>query len=267
MDADDRTFIGADAALASVQFFPLGKALPEGGPDAADDAEPPWIFEGIASDESQDVDGDEILRRSLDLSYAASRGFVNWDHSPEPEHQIGYLQKAELIQPGRVKAYEDRLGAELSKSASVFVRGELYKYVAKSQAVANMLRSSPAGRGVGLSLQGALARDAKSGNVLKAFVRGVAITPVPAHPNTMALLVKSLCGAASGAGLSAEGAVPGPIRQYIEDRLVEFAKAAHEAQPSKLTRDEAIRYVARHWPDLPYRAVEAVVDHAIREET
>jgi len=47
-----------------------------------------WSFSGVASDEGEDEDGDAILRKQLDISYAQQRGYVNWNHSRNPADHL-----------------------------------------------------------------------------------------------------------------------------------------------------------------------------------
>lgn len=257
-----------NANLLDAMFFPLAKALPDGEADPVDVGEGPWKFRGIASDTTPDVEDDTILRKALDLSYADSRGFVNWDHSGEPEHQIGFLTSAELIDPAKVPALSKRLGVDLNPTASVFVEGELYKYVPKAEAVANLIKSAPAGKGVGLSLQGAMARDVSDGSIVKAFVRGVAITPVPAHPRTLVDLAKSLraAGEAADAAKVAElsPAMVDAISAEVARQTSDLRKAA--APPSNpLTVDEATLLVLKRHPSWSYKLARDVVQFSIQK--
>ena len=131
--------------------------------EAKDDE--PWIFEGVASDESQDIEGDTILKKSIDLSYAKARGYVNWDHSREPENQLGYLMEAEILD-GKQSAELKKAFPQLSDGASVYVKGQLYPEVPKAMDVRRLLKSAPQGsNGLGLSLDGTVARDVKSGGI------------------------------------------------------------------------------------------------------
>jgi len=177
-----------------INFEPLasGLLLKVSDEDAA-----AWKFAGIASDESVDTDGDSILKTMLDLSYAQQRGFVNWHHSRQPEDQIGFLTKAELIGAERLATLERDLGITLSKTASIFVEGQLYKNVPKAAAVRNILTSAPKGYvgGVALSIDGVVAKDVDSGDMVKAFVRGVAMTTIPAQTKTLCQLTKTLIAA------------------------------------------------------------------------
>lgn len=262
-------FASRECSLADLRWFHLGKFIPGDRPDSEDPGEGPWRFRGIASDEAPDVEGDEILRRSLDLGYAASRGFVNWNHGTDPEDQIGWLDRAELVSPRDVPRLEDDLGVALSKTATVFVEGSLYKYVKRAEAVASLLKSAPPGKGLGLSLQGEMARDPKDLRILKAFVRGVAITQVPAHPRTLVSLAKSLKGGGmqkeAGKGLSPEelrevaGLVSGSL-------AAELRKSLGIPEPRPLTRDEAILTVLKNRPHWTYAVAAGAVDHVMHKE-
>lgn len=255
----------AEVSLAYCDFF---KALPPDEERAEDVGLGPWRFRGIASDESPDVEDDSILRKALDLSYAQSRGFVNWEHSPEPEHQIGYLTKAELINPSDVKRFQDQLGVKLSKSASVFVEGELYQYVSKAEAVANLLKSAPPGKGLGLSLQGALARDPENGAVLKAFVRGVAITSVPAHPRTLAQLSKSLrTGEALAVAAETQrdlvdscDSLDPSVKRYVDGRIEELRRSIEPEEGRQFSRDEALMEILRRFPQATLPTAERILE-------
>lgn len=255
--------LGQEIPLVYCDFF---KALPPDTERADDVGEGPWRFQGIASDESADVDGDEILRKTLDLSYAASRGFVNWEHSPEPEHQIGFLTKAELIEPKQLGKFERQLGVKLSKTATVFVEGELYKYVTKAEAVANLLKSTPSGsgKGPGLSLQGALARDPEDGDVLKAFVRGVAITAVPAHLRTLAQLAKSLRPRDSreGGEESCDSLDP-TVKSYVDEQIQDLRCSLQGPESAGLNREQALMWILRRYPRITLPTAEQVLRYAM----
>ena len=209
-------------------------------------------FAGIASDETPDLSPQQesILRKNLDLTYASQRGFVNWDHSRAPEDQIGYLTKAVVIPPKQVETYAALLGTELSKSASVYVEGVLYKSVDRAKKVFEIMRSVEPGQqvGLGLSLDGSAVRDAETGSLKKAIVRGVAITPSPAHTRTFCSLRKSLCAN-----------VPEiPIKELGDKNL--------QKSSDGLTLDEAILAVMKMRPHLSYNLAKRVVDLTIRKK-
>jgi hypothetical protein len=167
----------------------LFKAAP-----ASEDADAPWKFQGIASDESPDVVGDALLKSILDISYAQERGYVNWDHKADPANILGFLSQIRIIEgESEIKDLSKSLGREISPTASVYVEGELYKSVARASEVYNILQSAPPTHpGLGISLEGGIQRYKDSGLPARAIVRGVAITAVPTHPKTMVTLRKAL---------------------------------------------------------------------------
>jgi len=226
-----------------------------------------WKFAGIASDESEDVDGDKILRKHLDISYAADRGFVNYDHSRAPEDQIGFLTSVEILDEDRIKSLREELGVEIKDSATVYVQGQLYKHVDRAKAVAGILKSAPKGKGLGLSLDGVAARTKKGeGPIIKAYVRGVAITPIPAHPNTMCQLIKSLREADVSHTRKALA------RQLPANTIEEIAAAVGRVllkservgkEHKALSRDEAVMFILKSRPQWSYEMANRVIDFTV----
>lgn len=228
------------------------------GVEVTDEAEV-CKFAGIASDESADVEGDAILKKALDLTYAKARGYVNWDHSREPQDQIGLLTACDLISGETDLAQlEKSFGVTLSRTASVFVSGELYKHVPKAQQVAAILKSTPKGAaGLGLSLDGMVARGVGDGGVVRAYVRGVAITPVPAHPRTMLQLRKSLQQfehptLADLPGLTPEASeeVVRQVVQMVRERLAKSVGMNH---------DEAVLWLLKQKPNWSFDLASKLV--------
>jgi len=197
-------------------------------------------FGGVASSEDTDVDGDAILRKMLDISYIAKRGYVNWDHSRDPENQLGFTTKAEVIKAGDVAKYEDLLQVPLTKSASLYVEGVLYRNSEKAMHVYNLLKSIPPGQdgSIGLSVEGGVLRT-KDG-ISRAMIRGVAITPAPAQPDTLCRLMKSL-------GLDVSSAVEGVV---VEDAI-----------NKGLTESEAVVRVLELRPHFTVHLAKLMVRH------
>src|SRR5574337_902337 len=57
-------------------------------------------LQGIASDESKDLDGQIMLADGLDISYLLNRGYVNWHHAPSkgmPSAVIGEPIEAKIV--------------------------------------------------------------------------------------------------------------------------------------------------------------------------
>lgn len=210
----------------------LLKAIEPSSEDGAD-----WRFAGIASDITPDIVNDALLRDQLDVSYAAQRGFVNWNHSEQAKDQLGYLTKCEILTPARIEHLRKELGIEIPDTASVYVEGGLYKYVEGAKDVWNVLKSQPVdgSRGLGLSLDGKILRDAATKAPVKAFVRGVAFTQVPAHTRTLTVLRKSLLEGAAKVSSSAEGS-----REF--------------------TLDEAKSHLMKRLPNFTCGAVSTLVD-------
>jgi len=230
----------------------------------SDDETKPWKFMGIASDSSQDVDGDEILKKALDLTYAKSRGFVNWDHGRAPSDQIGFLTKAELIDKDQVTKLEKQFGTPVSPTSTVLVEGELYKYVPKAAEVFDIMKSTPTGQpGLGLSLDGVMARDVQDGDIVKAFVRGIAVTPVPAQPRTLMRLKKSL---QSWQGVDKLAITPELSRTIANDVVDLLRKSTSDStRQSGMSDDEAILFLLRKRPKWPYWLAERIVQYAKRK--
>lgn len=193
-----------------------------------------WKFAGIASDEEMDTDGDVLMKSCLDLTYAKKRGFVNWNHSRDPLDQLGYLTKCELVGEGAFRdELEERFQMPLTKTASLYVEGNLYRHVKRAAAVRDILRSKDVPgyeSGLGISVDGMMAKSVK-GEVVKAFVRGVALSAAPAQMNTMCQLVKTL-------------------------------KEMRE-ESGKLTKDEAIDWCLNTRPDWTKAFAERFVNYVI----
>lgn len=222
----------------------------------AKDEDKPWKFAGIASDEGSDVEGDEILKKALDVSYAAERGFVNWNHSRDPEDQIGFLTRCDVITAAGREKIEETLGIQLRKSASVYVEGELYKHVDRAKSVFNIMKSTPDGApGLGLSLDGAMRKSA-DGKVLKAFVRGVAMAPAPAHPRTLSRLMKCL-----DAGDSSDYPVSPEPFDITVARTLGQALAVKEQVTGGMSFDDAVLWTLRQKPDWTYALASQFVTY------
>lgn len=149
-------------------------------------------FAGVASSELEDEEGDKILKSILDISYLQDRGYVNWNHSSAAEDQVGFVRKADIIEVDKVPYYENLLGTTLNPSASIYVEAEVYKETEIGKRVMDILRSIPRGRksSMGISVEGALQR--RDGVLVKAKVRGIALTPSPVQKDTLCTLLKSL---------------------------------------------------------------------------
>lgn len=241
----------------------LLKATPK-----SDNPNDSWKFAGIASDENPDVDGDEILKKSLDLTYAQKRGYVNWDHSRAPKDQLGFLTKALLLSGKEaMQLAETEMKVPIPDTASIYVEGELYPYVEQSQEVQKILKSTPEGRafGLGLSLDGVMARDKATDDIVRAFVRGVAITPVPAQVKTLCKLKKSLRDYST----RENGSTIEELRQQISkepaEQILQLAKAAGEQ--GLMNFDSATLWILKQRPSWTYDLASKLVRFTISQKT
>lgn len=201
--------------------------------DVGDDS---MKFSGIASDESRDEEGDVILKKALDLTYAQKRGYVNWNHEQSPASQIGILTKTEVITPRQLDELRKTFPG-LSDTASVYVEGVLHKHVPMAVDVQKIMKSNGE-RALGLSLEGSLMKSQGKG-VVKAFVRGVAVTPQPAHTSTLVRLMKSI--------------------STFNDQTTEVETELQKG----LNRAEAILWVLENRPKWSLDMAKATVDIAI----
>lgn len=220
-----------------------------------------WKFSGIASDEEADEVGDTLLRKSLDVSYAATRGFVNWDHKTEPAFQIGYLTKCEILGKADIPKLEKSLGVSLSPTASVYVEGELYRHNEHAIDVQRIMKSVPGGipTALGLSLDGAMAREKASGEIVKAFVRGVAITHKPAHSKTLLQLRKSIEDFSVEAATElADPALAEKIATIVREELRKSVGG------QQMSVDQAILWVLQKRPTWNYDVASKFVHYTIQ---
>lgn len=226
------------SSITPLIYGSLLKVSADKSPDA------PWRFAGIASDESPDVEDDSILKKCLDVTYANSRGYANWNHLEDPANQLGFLTKAVIIDGDKLQELQAKLGVPVRQTASVYIEGELYKHVPRAAEVFNIMKSIPTGMegALGLSLDGSIARNAETGEPLKAFMRGVAITPKPAHPNTVVRLSKTL--------------------DHYNGLLL---KNADQSIGKKLAFDDACLYVLRARPNWTMTAAEKLVKLAFAQ--
>jgi len=167
--------------LESFHFWiPLAKASVDGEGKR-------WI-EGIASDEGEDLQGEKVIQRGLDVDYFVRRGFFNWDH--QEVVAVKSTAGAERLAIGKIgEPTVARLTAR-----GLYVKGFLYKGNPLADAaweLAQSLASSGASRRLGFSIQGRTLR--KQGNrIEKAWIQDIAVTPAPVNPRTYLDVAKSL---------------------------------------------------------------------------
>lgn len=137
---------------------------------------------GIATDEnSEDLQGETVLLRGLDVSYLQKRGTWNWDHQKDPGSILG---EVDIVQ----KNLDD---------GTLYVEGTLYPQVEKALEVYNLMKGmekSGSNRKLGMSLEGKVKeRDGANGKIIKsAWIKNIALTYHPINQNTFVDFIKSL---------------------------------------------------------------------------
>jgi hypothetical protein len=133
-----------------------------------------YKFKGVASDGTEDTDGEFLDPNGFDLSNFTT---VNWNHMQEPKYIIGEPTKHVL------------------KNGKLEVEGIIYPESEVGQQVIDLMKtmkkSSEIGNRLGISVEGkALVRDSiNPKRVTKAKITGFAICPHPKNPNTWADLI------------------------------------------------------------------------------
>lgn len=139
------------------------------------------IFTGVASDDSKDLDGEELIPSGFNFDSFLDTGFINWGHQVKnnPKMIVG-----EPIQA-------------MVKDNKFIVKGRLYKDSQLAKDIwetAEMLEKSGSTRRLGFSIEGTpLKRSLMNPKrIEKARISGLAITHVPKNKNTIFQLVKGL---------------------------------------------------------------------------
>ncbi len=133
-----------------------------------------WI-DGVASVESPDLVGETVILAGMDLSYLLSRGYFNDNHSKTTDGKVGVPTEAAVTPEG------------------LRVRGYLFD-TPRAQGIvelADALQKSGSDRRLGLSVEGkTLKRDGKI--VKRSWIKDIAITAEPMHPDTFLDVIKSI---------------------------------------------------------------------------
>ena len=138
-----------------------------------------YKFKSVASDDSKDSDGEEILPSGFDVKDFISSGYINYNHKlkDNPKALIGEPTSA------------------MVKGNQLIVEGFLYGDSQLAQDVvetAEMLERSGSKRRIGVSIEGVpITRDLiNPKKILKAKLTGAAFTFCPKNKNTWVELIK-----------------------------------------------------------------------------
>lgn len=136
-----------------------------------------WRIGGYASTSSEDRQGDEIIQRGLDISDFINYGWLNYDHNSDI-----------------ILGYPDKSKCEVNKKG-FYVEGTLLKGITQAKNIwetAIALQKSGSDRRLGFSVEGKILKRNESGQIVKAKVYNVAVTPNPVNTDcTWSALVKS----------------------------------------------------------------------------
>ena len=138
-----------------------------------------WKIKGLASTEDVDMQGEVVKQHGLDVTpIKKGHGWINYNHSNEPEDIIGKLDDAEITTDG------------------LMVEGYLFKKHNRAKAVYQIMKSldDKDRRAVKLSIEGKIQkRSGKESKVIAAAkVDKVAITLDPINVNTYVELMKAM---------------------------------------------------------------------------
>lgn len=143
---------------------------------AGSDTEEEMIFEGIASTDSKDQEGEILLPSGFDLSYLLNQGYINWHHrqKDKPSAIIGEPITAKVVGNG----------------SKLFLRSKLYNTPLAKEVYdfGVTLKNQSKTRRLGYSIEGtAIERDPTDPRIItKAKITGCAITYQPVNQYTTA---------------------------------------------------------------------------------
>lgn len=169
------------------------------------------LVRGIASTESEDRHGEEMVLSGMDFDPYLEHGRLNWDHMKGPSYILGKPLEAKIVTS--VSGLEFRKMAKAINGPAFFHLCELYDSDPGHHAW-QLLKAeeNDPDRAHGFSVEGAILLT-RGKKLSKTRVDDCALTPKPANTDTFAELVKSLSKALTFDGASDSlGGI-----QYIDD--------------------------------------------------
>lgn len=136
-------------------------------------------IEGVASVETPDLTGETVIAKGMDLNYLVKRGYFNDNHDRATDAKVGVPTEAKIIKEGGVH--------------KLFVKGYMLDTPRAKGIVelAEALQKSNSSRQLGFSIEGKTRqRDGKL--ITRSWVKDIAITAEPIHPETYLNIVKSI---------------------------------------------------------------------------
>ena len=143
------------------------------------------VFEGLASDNSVDFEGESMEPSGFDISYFMKHGLFNLDHLTSRAKEL--KSRFWIGEP---------ISAEI-KGNKFFVKGRLWKNSPEARAFWDKcieMKESGATRRPGMSIEGkALERDPKNPKrITKAQINNIALTMTPVNYNSYMDMVKGV---------------------------------------------------------------------------
>ena len=158
-------------------------------------------IEGIASVQSPDIAGETVIQKGMDLGYFLKRGFFNDNHAKDSGGKVGVPTYAKHTSNG------------------LHVKGYLLD-TPRAQGIvelAESLEKSGNDRQLGFSVEGKVKR--RNGKIIEeSWIKDIAITAEPVHPETYMNICKSLSAEIEEAGTT-EGRPKQEIWAKIEDAI------------------------------------------------
>jgi hypothetical protein len=166
-------------------------------------------FAGTVSVEVPDADGDIMIQKGMDWSFALEKGIMTWEHPAHPKRLAGYPTKASLT------TYK---GTPATRLEGYIYKGSEYGDLVLS--TLEVMKSDNA-RTLGLSIEGKAKKLGKQGSyrtIEKSVIRSVAFTLAPACPDSWLDIAASVFG---------KEAVAKSDTLDFEQAVVEYIKACH----------------------------------------
>ncbi len=90
----------------------------------------------------------------------------------------------------------------------------------------------------------------------------MAITAVPAHPRTLAQLVKSL-RLGTERQESCDSLDP-TVKSYVDDQIQELRCSLQGLEPQLLKREQALMWILRRYPQITLPTAEQIFEYAMK---
>lgn len=163
---------------------------------------------GIVSTQALDQQGDRLVQKGIDWSYALDKGWFNYEHQSGPENVLGHPE-----------AVYDALHKGESATR---IEGVLYLHKPKAREIyetAVAMAKSNTNRRLGFSVEGKV--EARDGDrIVKSKVLNIAITAHPVCADARLDVLKSLAVAAGSVGYQSPGSMgPGSLSPLVPQSM------------------------------------------------